>query len=97
MFNDIYKIIRRRLFFIFRKDYVAEQLKKRKGSCNHCSCCDMKFFGGLYDYNCPYLNKEKKCDIYKTDKWRHLCYSYPFDEKDKWKRFKDKCGFYWNE
>ncbi len=97
MLNDLYKIIRRRLFFIFRKGYVESQLKKRKGSCNHCSCCDMKFFG-FYNYNCPHHDKEtKKCKIYNTKEWKYICRSYPFDEKDKWNRFKDKCGFYWNE
>ena len=59
MFSDLYKIIRRRLFFIFRKDYVESQLKKRKGSCIHCSCCDMKFFG-CYDYNCLHHDKKNK-------------------------------------
>ena len=97
MLNDLYKIIRRKFYLIFRKGYVKRQLKNRKGSCNHCSCCDMKFFG-FYNYNCKYHNKEtKKCKIYNTKQWPYLCQSYPFDEKDKWDRFKDKCGFYWDE
>lgn len=25
------------------------------------------------------------------------CYYYPFDEKDKWDEFKDRCGFYWEK
>ena len=30
----------RRLFYIrFRRKYVAEQLRKRKGTCKNCGCC----------------------------------------------------------
>ena len=96
MIKELYQIIRRRFYFAFRIKYIKRQMENRKGSCNHCSCCDIKFFC-FWDYNCPQHNKKtKRCNMGDTSKWKNLCFYYPFDEKDKWDRFKDECGFYWD-
>ncbi|OGZ20007.1 MAG: hypothetical protein A2654_02210 [Candidatus Nealsonbacteria bacterium RIFCSPHIGHO2_01_FULL_43_31] len=92
--SQIYKIIRRRLYYIFKKKYIIDSLAKRKGKCNHCSCCEIKFCG--IENKCEYFDKNsKKCLVYNTEKMPTLCRIYPFDEKDKWDEFKDKCGFHW--
>ncbi len=88
------KILRRRFYSVFRKKYIIESVAKRKGHCNHCSCCQVTVFGRKYD--CQYFDTQsKKCLVYKTDKMPILCNYYPFDEKDKWDEYKDRCGFYW--
>lgn len=92
--NKYFQIFRRRWYLLFRKKYIIESLKKRKGECRHCSCCEVKIFNK--PYQCRYFDKEKKmCQVYNTDKMPRSCFIYPFDEKDKWDEFKDKCGFYW--
>ena len=94
--NKYILIIRRRFYHTFRKKDVEESLKKRKGKCRNCSCCEVKICGKKY--NCRYFNpKTKLCLVYGTDKMPTLCNNYPFDEKDKWPEYKDKCGFYWEK
>lgn len=90
------QIIRRWFFVIFRRKYVENSVSKRKGQCKHCSCCEVKLFGRKW--NCSYYDsKTKQCRVYNTDKMRRTCFYYPFDERDKWDEFKDKCGFFWDE
>ena len=92
--NKYLQILRRRFYLIFRKKYIEESIKKRKGKCKNCSCCEVHLFGKKY--NCRYFDKETKlCKIYNTKKMPKTCFIYPFDERDKWDEFKNGCGFYW--
>lgn len=92
--NKYLQLLRRRFYLIFRKKYVEESLKKRKGKCKRCSCCEPMLFYGRY--NCRHYDKKQKgCKLYNTEKMPKTCYPYPFDEKDKWDEFRDGCGFYW--
>jgi len=94
--NKYLQIIRRRLFLIFRKKYILDSIKKRKGRCSNCSCCEVTLFGRKW--NCKYFDKKNKlCKVYRTNKMPFICNVYPFDEKDKWNEFKNKCTFYWEE
>lgn len=94
--NKYYQMLRRRFYIYFRRKYVSASIAKRKGKCNHCSCCEVIVFGRKY--NCKYFEKKTKiCQVYNTDKMPRPCCYYPFDEKDIWDEFKDRCGFYWEE
>jgi len=92
--NKYYQCFRRRFYLLFKKKYVLDSVTKRKGKCNNCSCCEVHIFGKKY--NCDYFDKkDKTCLIYNTDEMPRTCFYYPFDEKDKWDEYKDRCGFYW--
>jgi len=91
--------IRRNLYNIFKKRYIEEQLKKRKGKCNQCgNCC--RATEAIF-IKCKYL-KGNKCEIFdklhfKRDPKCRL-YQYPFDEKDKFMANKKyACGLYWGK
>ncbi len=89
-------MMRRRFFIAFRRKYVEDSIKKRKGKCKHCSCCEVRLFGKKW--NCKHYDlKNKKCEVYNSDKMPKTCFYYPFDEKDKWDEFKERCGFFWND
>ncbi|RMF97836.1 MAG: hypothetical protein D6734_01210 [Candidatus Schekmanbacteria bacterium] len=86
----IFKGTVRRYFLVrFKKRYVEEQLKRRRGKCLQCGkCCEMSF-------KCPLLDKsgnQLSCRIYK--KGRPLsCRLFPIDERD----IEDvggRCGYY---
>ena len=103
-FLIVYITLRRKLYFKFKKDYVLDMVKKRKGRCNQgqCgqdqsnryNCCNLWFCKAP----CEYLDG-KNCLIHdQPDKPpRPNCHLYPFDEKDKIPFYKDHCGFYWDD
>jgi len=85
----------RRLFYIrFRRKYVAEQLRKRKGTCKNCGCCATMIIP------CKHFDKKKgECIFWQKHGHGALppvCLAYPFDEKDKTKFAKKNCAFYWD-
>lgn len=88
--------IRRPFYNIFRKEYIKNQLKKRKGKCNQCGkCCEVMDILAL---KCKYL-RDGKCTVFEENYNTHeKCdiYQYPFDEKDMviTKKYAN-CGFYW--
>jgi len=85
-----WRILRRKYYWRFKKQYIEESLSKRKGKCLQCGCCSTCFPPCIhYDYT------NKKCKIYKTAP-RH-CIDYPFDEKDKQEYSKIYCGYYWED
>lgn len=66
-------ILRHYFFKQKNKNYVKNQIKKRKGKCKRCGeCCK----------NCSYLDKKTKlCKIYKNRPW--FCYKdFPLDKID---------------
>jgi phosphatidylserine decarboxylase len=74
--------LRRLLICHLRKGVVRDRIAKRAGACKGCAeCCDLMF-------RCPYLNEQRRCDIY--DKRFRPCRDYPIDERDN--RWID-CGF----
>ncbi|MDD4900822.1 MAG: hypothetical protein PHS62_01755 [Patescibacteria group bacterium] len=88
MLSDIYKIIRRRLIYVFAPWYILRQLKLRQSSCGDCTyCCDKKILW----FKCKYF-KDGRCGVYKTKKMPTLCWIYPIDKKDIWHN--DKCKFW---
>ena len=89
MIGQLYKIIRRRLIYIFAPWYILKQLKLRQGSCGDCTCCDQKILW----FKCEDY-KDGKCSVYKTKKMPTLCWIYPIDKKDIWEN--DQCNF-WQE
>lgn len=92
--NIYIKLLRRRYYVHFRRKYVLDSLKKRKGKCKRCTCCEANIF--CTKYKCKHYDKKNKsCRLYNTPEMPKTCYYYPFDEKDKWDEFRDNCGFYW--
>ena len=83
--SNIYKYIRRLLYWHFRRDYVLKSLAKRKGKCSMHGCCS--------EAGCKYL-KDNKCTIY--DKRPINCRIYPFDKKDMYNSVGYKCEYYWD-
>jgi hypothetical protein len=97
-FKRIWRMIRRKYYLTFKKDYVKRQLENRKGKCKMCGCC------GTSPISCKYHNYiTGKCDLWKKEgiegikkRTKHDCLNYPFDEKDKTLFSKVNCGFYWD-
>jgi len=86
----------RRLFYLrFRKKYVAEQLRKRKGTCENHGCC------GTMVRPCKHFdNKKRECVLWKEEGHKSIppvCLAYPFDEIDKTGFAKKHCAFYWDD
>lgn len=98
-FKRIWRMIRRKYYLTFRKKYVEEQLKNRKGNCKLCGCCKTS------PIKCKYHNYSTgKCDLWEKEgiegikkRSKHDCLTYPFDEKDKVKFSQVNCGFYWEK
>ena len=93
--ENILKHFRRQFYIRFRKKYVENQVKKRKGQCNHCTCEPTLFTP------CPHYNeKTKLCQLW-VDKGReaipYACQVSPFDETDKIRFQKKFCGWYWDD
>ena len=86
----------RRLFYLrFRKKYVEEQLRKRKGTCLNHGCCATMVLP------CKHFDKKKmKCILWKEKGHKAIhpvCLAYPFDERDKTSFAKKHCAFYWDD
>lgn len=93
--HKYYQCFRRRFYLAFRRKYVLASIAKRKGECRHCSCCRVTIFGRKY--NCKYFDSSTKmCGVYNTRRMPLTCRIYPFDEKDKWEEYRNRCGFYWD-
>lgn len=79
--------VRRLYLLTFRKRYVLESLKNRKGSCiiNCGACCN--------DGRCEYLSNHKTCRIYDI----RICHRpFPIDSTEKRLLGVDKeCGYWW--
>jgi len=89
----LYRHLRRRFYYIFRRNYVRTMIANRKGVCGRHGCCDLSI-----------LTRFRACidpaDRTKCLKWRCLpfhCQRYPFDEKDKIPETRSYCSFYWLE
>jgi len=94
--NNLWKFIRTRYYLTFKMNYVLKSVSKRRGRCKRCSCCPLTILN--FKYKCKNYNPiDKSCLVYNTDKMPKSCFYYPFDEKNKWDEFKDKCGFWWEE
>jgi len=82
-------MIRRFFLTKFRKKYVQEQLKYRKGECKRCGLCCKELA------NCPYLEYDENglavCRIY--ERRFENCVAYPIDERC-FRGVSGKCGFY---
>ena len=93
--DGLYRTLRRKFYVKFRKKYVLESLKKRKGKCRACGCCATMLFP------CEYYDKKTKlCRLWEEkgkEAIPYLCKLYPFDEKDKIIYSKINCGFYWEK
>ncbi len=91
----VWRVLRREFYLRFRKIYVREQLKKRKGHCKGCGCCIMA------TPQCKHFNsKTGECIIWKTKGFDAMpldCKIYPFDEQDKILFAKKNCGYHWEE
>ncbi len=92
--DGLYKTLRRNFYMSFRKKYIRESLKKRKGGCKACGCCKTMLF------QCKYFDKNTGlCKIWEEKGWKgipYACKIYPFDEKDKIIYSKLNCEFYWD-
>ena len=82
---------------MFNRDYIKEQIKKRKGKCGGHGCCDVTLLEKVVNINIRkcYDDKNKKC--LRWDNIPFSCLSYPFDEKDKHPMLRDICKFKWEE
>ena len=90
--GTVYRFIRRKYYMTFKKHYVEEMLKARKGVCGGHGCCDLSFF-----------HRNRKCldPTERTNclRWNNLpkeCLVYPFDEKDKIPETRAYCNFHWD-
>ena len=86
LISSIYRYIRRYYLIFFRKKYVEESIKNRKGHCKKCGCC-----GSI---SCKYFIKSSNHCL-KYPNYPLICKLYPIDEKDKNEFSKIHCGFYW--
>jgi len=92
---------RRHFYMIFRKRYIAQNLKKRKGKCNVCGCCGYAPYHriGRFQIVCRHWNyKTGLCSLWKDkgfDALPYVCKVYPFDTKDRCKHM--DCGYYWED
>ncbi|MFO8006712.1 MAG: hypothetical protein R6V05_03155, partial [Candidatus Brocadiia bacterium] len=67
--------LRRLWLTSFRRGYVSEQLKRRRGSCNGCGrCCELVF-------RCRFLTGDRRCRIYGRGR-PAACRFFPVDERD---------------
>ena len=80
--------IRRNYYLRFRKKYVQESIKNRKGQCKHQGCCNHSLL------KCSAICG-KDCKLWKD--LPEMCKIYPLDEKDKSWWSKKNCGFYWEK
>ncbi len=90
--DDVWLALRRRFYLKFRKKYVEESIKARRGECGYCPsfCCSLN--------GCKHYNIESfKCKIYKKRPKDMICITTPFDEKDIHKRLYYYCSkrYYW--
>ena len=91
IFKKIYRIIRRKIYWNFKREYIFNSINRRKGKCKNCgSCCAAAIPPRQhYDFS------SKKCKIHYKDKMDEKCKYFPFDEKDKSEAAKLYCGYYW--
>lgn len=84
---------------LFKKRYIAEALKKRKGSCKNCGrCCRVLFFGF---FKCPLFDADhNKCKVY-GEGMPKSCKRYPFDRGDRYggkiPELEEHCGYSWGD
>jgi hypothetical protein len=84
------RMLRRKYYWKFRRKYIEESLKNRKGECLQCGCCSTCMPPCIhYDY------ATRKYKIYNTAPSQ--CKLFPFDEKDKTEYSQIYCGYYWEE
>lgn len=94
--HNFYLMFRRRFYIYFMRDKMLQSISHRKGKCKNCSCCRVKILGR--EFVCRHFDTATKlCSVYNTEKMPKTCYFYPFDEKDKWREYKDRCGFSWDK
>ena len=78
--------LRRLIYNFARKNYVEEQLKKRKGYCKQCGkCCELA-------YKCFFLTQSRKCTVYHKGRPKQ-CTTFPLDQKDL-DDIPGECGYY---
>jgi hypothetical protein len=95
--DKVWRSIRRKYYYSFKQEYIKESIKTRKGICNwqDCKGCCRELI--------------IKCNLFeestgKCKEWEHpekmncnkqMSIDYPFDEKDKCAKSKNKCTYYW--
>jgi len=92
-FEVIKRYVRRELLLFFRKGYVLEQMRRRKGACGRHGCCDLTRLSRLLHKKCLSRIDRTECML-----WPELpreCKYYPIDEADKIPETVKYCNFYW--
>jgi len=93
--------LRRNFYMTFRKKYIEQNLKKRKGGCKKCGCCGYAHNHriGRFLIVCRYWDqKTGLCTVWEEkgfDALPYICKVYPFDEKDTCKYI--DCGYFWEK
>ena len=87
------RLIRRTFYFVFRRRYVLEQVRRRKGVCGRHGCCDL---GVLARFR-RCIDPDDRTRCLKHDSKPFGCRMYPFDEKDKIPETRPYCSFHWDE
>ncbi len=79
-------VFRRFFLNIFRREYVRNQMKLRKGECCQCGqCCQLAF-------RCLLLTNSGKCLIYHKGRPKQ-CKTFPIDERDL-AEVDGECGYF---
>jgi hypothetical protein len=98
--DKIWRSIRRWYYYNLKPNYIKQSLKNRKGKCEYWKCggcCDDLIFNRK---SCEYFNKKTgECKAWNTKQFpcSQKLKEYPFDEKDKSLRTKQKCTYYWEK
>lgn len=91
-FYGVSYMLRMRYLWYFRRDYLEDSMKRRKGYCERsCKglCCKINV------PKCHYLRKEK-CTLYKDQPF--YCKLFPVDERDKYLGdVQEECTYYWED
>jgi hypothetical protein len=91
--RSLCRIVRRFYYMTFRRPYVEEMLRKRRGTCGKHGCCDLTALGKLR--RC--IDRHDRTCCLKWDKLPSSCRVYPFDEEDKIPETVPYCSFHWDK
>lgn len=88
VFSSIKRQFRRMYYWYFKRKYVLNQIKVRKGACSfpECSGCCPGF--------CPWIRKDGSCK--RLDNRPVWCELFPFDDEDKNDFAKKNCTLYFD-
>ena len=85
-FSKLKGVFRRFFLNRFRREYVKNQMKLRKGACYQCGqCCQLAF-------RCAFLTNLGKCLIYHNGRPKQ-CKTFPIDERDL-AEVDGECGYF---